>query len=214
MKSQFHQKEFVGMMYNPDKIPEGANVLTFYKDLSKVREFRLDPGEGIDNNKLMIYILLMYDKNSPYRRKYADVLKRKIEVAHDTGFETIEGGNFDSPVEDFLRGKNRVVNQKVVAYVRLHRSYKYSYQISVESAYYNLMIEILGGETKNISKARELKDELEDNLLELLNQDNNPILKDEILRFMEDERLKLRPEDIALKLQSGETPIEIKSFGK
>jgi hypothetical protein len=154
----------------------------------------------------------MYDKNSPYRMKFPDVLKRKIEVAHDCGFETVEGGNFNSPVEDFLRGKNRVVNQKIIAYVRLHRSYKYSYQISIESAYYNLMLEILGGETKNITKARELKDELEDNLLELLNKDNNPYLKDEILRYMENERLQLRPEDIAKKLQDGETPIEIKSL--
>lgn len=210
-QGQFHSREYQLMMYNTDKVPEGTSVLSFYKDLGKIREFKLDPGEGIDNNKLMMYILLMYDKHSPYRRKYPDVLKRKIEIAHDCGYQTIEGGNFESPIEDFLRGKNRVVNQKIVAYVRLHRSYKYSYQISIESAYYNLMLEILGGETKNISKARDLKDELEDNLLELLNQDNNPYLKDEILRYIEDERLRLRPEDIAKKLQDGETPIEIKS---
>ena len=212
MKSQFHDREFSQMMYSPIRVPEGDSVLRFYKDLNKIREFKLDPGEGIDNNKLLLYILCMYDKHSPYRMKFPDILKRKIEVAHDCDFETVEGGNFDSPVEDFLRGKNRVVNQKIIAYVRLHRSYKYSYQISIESAYYNLMLEILGGETKNITKARELKDELEDNLLELLNKDNNPYLKDEILRYMENERLQLRPEDIARKLQDGETPIEIKSL--
>jgi len=212
MTSQFHDKEFSQMMYSPIRVPEGDSVLKVFKDLNKIREFRLDPGDGIDNNKLLLYILSMYDKNSPYRRKFPDILKRKIEVAHDVGFETIEGGNFNSPVEDFLRGRNRIVNQKVVAYVRLHRSYKYSFQISVESAYYNLMLEILGGETKNITKARELKDELEDNLLELLNTDSNPYLKDEILRYMDEERLALRPEDIAKKLQDGETPIEIKSL--
>lgn len=212
MTSQFHTKEFQQMMYNAYKVPEGVLVLTFYKDLNKVKEFKLDPGEGIDNNKLMLYILCTYDKNSPYRKKFPDILKRKIEVAHDCGFETIESGNFDSPVEDFLKGNNHVVNQKIVAYVRLHRSYKYSYQISVEASYYNLMLEILGGDTKNIKQARELKDELEENLLELLNQDNNPFLKDEILRYMENERLRLRPEDIALKMQNGETPVEIKSL--
>jgi hypothetical protein len=206
----FHPKEFQSLMYNVEKVPDGANILTFFKDFGKIKEFRLNPGDGLDNNKVMIYIVLMYDKSSPYRKKFTDVLKRKIEVAHDVGFEVEAGGTFNSLVEDFLKGKNEIVNRKIVQYVRLHRNYKYSYQVSVEASYSNLMLEILGGDTKNISKARDLKDELEDNLLELLNQDSNPYLKDEILRFMEDERLALRPEDIAKKSQSGEKPIESK----
>ena len=135
MKYQFHSKEMQSLMYNVDKIPEGTGVLQFFKDLGKIREFKASAGEGIDNDKLMAYIILMYDKSSPYRIKYSDVLKRKVEVAHDCGFQTVEGGNFESPVEDFLRGRNRIVNLKIVQYVRLHRSYKYSYQVSVEAAY-------------------------------------------------------------------------------
>ena len=198
------------MMFDPSRLPDGADILKFYKELGKVKEFRLNPGAEIDNNKLMQYILCVYDKSSPYRRKFVDILKRKVEVAHDCQFEIMEEGNFTPPVEDFLKGRNEVVNRKIVQYVRLHRNYKYSYQVSVEASYSNLMLEILGGDTKNISKARDLKDELEDNLLELLNQDSNPYLKDEILRFMEDERLALRPEDIAKKSQSGENPLNAK----
>lgn len=199
------------MMYNPDKIPEGTSIISFYKELGKIREFKTSAGETIDNDKVNLYVLLMYDKGSPYRRKYSDVLKRKIEVAHDIGFETIEDGNFEVPVEDFLRGKNTIVNKKIVQYVRMHRSFKYAYLVAIESSYYNLMLEILGGETKNLSKAKDLRDDLEENLSEILNQDNNPYLKDEILRYMENERLELRPEDIARKIQNGETPIEIKT---
>jgi len=212
MKSQFHPKEFQGMMYNPERVPEGTDILKFYKEFAKVKEFRLDPGEGIDNNKVMIYVLCMYDKSSPYRKKYTDVLKRKIEVAHDCSFEMIEGGNFESPVEDFLKGKNEVVNRKIAAYVRLHRNYKYTYLVMMDESYYTLMLEILGGDTKRIKDAKEAQGELEETLLEMLNRDNNPYLKDEILRYMEDERLALRPEDIAKKLQDGEKPVEIKSL--
>jgi hypothetical protein len=210
MISQFHAKEFQQLMFNVDKVPEGSTVLQFYKELGKIKEFKADPGVGIDNNKLMIYVILMYDKASPYRRKYNDVLKRKIEVAHDCGFETVEGGNFDTPIEDFLKGKNPIVNKKIVQYVRMHRSFKYSYLVAIESSYYNLMLEILGGETKNLAKAKDLRDDLEENLSEILNQDNNPYLKDEILRYMESERLELRPEDIAKKMRDGETPISVK----
>ena len=145
-----------------------------------------------------------------YRKKYPDVLKRKIEVAHDCEFQVEAGGNFESPVEDFLKGKNRVVNQKAVAYVRLHRNFKYAYMVTIEESYYALMLEILGGETKKIATAKEVQGELEETLLEILNQDNNPYLRDEILRYMEDERLELRPEDIAKKMQEGKSPISIK----
>lgn len=210
MKSQFHPKEFISMLFNVDKIPDGTSVLTFYKELNKIREFKASAGEGLDNDKVNLYVLLMYDKGSPYRKKYMDILKRKIEVAHDLGFEVIEGGMFTPPVEDFLKGRNRIVNQKIVQFVRMHRNYKYSYQVSVEASYANLMLEIQSGDTKSIKTLGELRNELEENLTELLNQDNNPFLKDEILRYMEEERLALRPEDIAKKLQNGENPISKK----
>lgn len=210
MNLSFHSKEFSGMMYPPDRIPEGSSVLKYYKDLTKIKEFKLDPGPGIDNDKVMLYILCMYDKASPYRKKYPDVLKRKIEVAHDVGFKNIEGGNFEPPIEDFLRGKNRIINRKIVAFVRLHRNYKFSYLVTIDESYYTIMIDILGGETKKIASAKEIQGELEETLLEILNQDNNPYLRDEILRYMESERLELRPEDIAKKLQEGKSPISIK----
>jgi len=208
MKSQFVDKEFTSMMYNPVRVPEGTNILKFYKDLSKVRTFKLNPGEGIDNNKLMQYILCMYDKNSPYRKKYSDVLKRKVETAHDVEFQDIGGGMFESPIEDLLKGKNRVVNKKIVEYVRLHRNFKYAFLVSIEASYFTLMVDIMGGETKRISDARSIQMELEDTMMEIINQDNNPYLRDEILRYMEDERLKLRPEDVAKKMQNGENPIK------
>jgi hypothetical protein len=212
MKSQFNEKEFSAMMYNPMRVPEGENVLKFYKDLSKVREFKLDPGEGVDNNKVMLFIMCMYDKNSPYRKKYSDPLKRKIEIAHDVEFKDIGGGMFESPIEDLLKGKNRVVNNKVVQYVRLHLNFKYAFLVSIEASYYNIMLDIMGGSTSQIKEARAIQMELEETLMAILNQDNNPHLRDAILRYMEDERLELRPEDIAMKLQKGETPISIKEI--
>lgn len=203
MKASLHVKEYSQMMYDPTKVPEGTDILKFFKDLSKIKEFRLNPGEGLNNTKVMQYIICLYDKASPYRKRYTDVLKRKIEVAHDCDFKTEVGGNFEPIVEDFLKGRNRVVNQKAVAYVRMHRNFKYTYLVTIEETYYNLMLEILGGETKKIATAKELRDDLEDSLMEILNQDGNPYLKDEILRYMEDDRLQLRPEDFAKKAQEG-----------
>jgi hypothetical protein len=207
---QFHTKEFQSMMFNVDKIPEGTSVLTFYKELGKIKEFKASAGEDIDNDKVNLFVLLMYDKNSPYRRKYSDPLKRKVEIAHDVAFEIIEGGVFESPVEDILKGRNEIVNKKIVQFVRMHRNYNYSYQISVETAYSNLMLEIQSGETKGLKALADMRDDLERNLMEMLNQDNNPYLKDEMLRYMESERLALRPEDIAKRSRDGEPLVTLK----
>lgn len=200
-KYQFHPREFQSMMYNIEKVPEGTMVLQFFKELGKIREFKASAGEAIDNNKVNIFVLLMYDKGSPYRKKYPDPLKRKVEVAHDVEFAIDEKGDFGSPIEKILRGQNEVVNKKTVAFLRMHRSYKYSYQVSVETAYANLMLEIQNGETKGLKSMADMRDDLESNLLEILNQDNNPYLRDEILRYIEEERLSLRPEDYAKKAQ-------------
>jgi len=199
--NNFHSKEFTSMLFNVDKVPEGTSVLTYYKELNKIKEFKASAGEKLDNDKVNLYVLLMYDKGSPYRKKYSDILKRKIEVVHDVGFEVNAEGVFDSPVEDFLRGRNTIVNKKIVQFVRMHRSYNYSYQISIETAYANLMLEIQSGETKGLKTLADMRDDLERNLTEMLNEDNNPHLKDEILRYLEEERLALRPEDYAKKAQ-------------
>jgi hypothetical protein len=55
-----------------------------------------------------------------------------------------------------------------------------------------------------------LRNDLEENLQELLNQDSNPFLKDAVLRYMESDRLDLRPEDFAKRAQNGEEPIKKK----
>jgi hypothetical protein len=46
--------------------------------------------------------------------------------------------------------------------------------------------------------------------MEMLNEDNNPYLKDEMLRYMESERLALRPEDIAKRSRDGEPLVTLK----
>lgn len=207
MTLQFAEREFNGMLFNPIKIMDGVSVFKTFPDLKRYKIFQKSPGSGVDNEMLMLYIFCMYDKNTPYRHKYHDVLRRKVEVAHDVGFVSAAGGKFDPPVEDFMKGKNPVVNEKIVEFVRIHKSFKYAYFVSVESSYYNALLGIMGGETKKMAEVKGMQEELEQTMTEMLNDDSNPYLKDQLLRYMEEDRLLLRPEDMALKLSKGEQPI-------
>jgi hypothetical protein len=69
------------------------------------------------------------------------------------------------------------------------------------------MLEVIGGATKRIPDLRSIQEELENTMAELLTEDDNPYIRDAVLRYMEEERLQLRPEDIALKLANNEQPV-------
>lgn len=212
MNWQFVDKEFAGMMYSPARVPEGESLFKIYPELKKYKIFTKSAGPGLDNDKVMMWILCMYDKNTPYRAKYRDVLRRKAEIAHDVGFETLPSGIFEDPVEDFMRGNNKIVNEKGLEFVRMHRSFKYAYMVAIENSYYNMLLEVMNGNTKRIADLRGVQEELEETMLQLLNEDDNPYMKDAVLRYMEEERLMLRPEDIARKKASGEDPVPDKKI--
>ncbi len=207
MNSQFTNIEFQGMMFNPTKVTDRGSVFRAYKSLGKHRVFKRPNGYDLDNEMVMKYIMCMYDKNTPYRQKYPDVLKRKIEIAHDIGFPINDTGIFDDPVEDFLKGNNKVINRKIVEFVRIHRNFKYSFLVGIENSYYNIMLEVMDGATKRIADLRSIQEELENTMVELMNEDNNPHIRDAVLRYMAEERLQLRPEDIAMKIANGEDGI-------
>ena len=212
MNWQFVDKEFAGMMYSPARVPEGESLFKIYPDLKKYKIFTKSPGPELNNDMVMIWILCMYDKSTPYRGKFRDVLRRKAEIAHDVGFESQPSGIFEDPVEDFMRGNNKIVNEKVVEFVRMHRSFKYAYLVGIENSYYNLLLEVMNGNTKRIPDLRGVQEELEETMLQLLNEDDNPYIKDAVLRYVEEERLMLRPEDIARKKASGEDPVPDKKI--
>ena len=207
MNWQFTDIEYRGMMYNPSKVPEETSIFKIFPELKKYSDFRKSPGPELDNDLVMLYIFCMYDKSTPYRGKYTDVLKRKIEIAHDVGFPMDEKGVFAEPVEDMLKGNNKIVNRKIVEFVRIHRSFKYTYLVTIEASYYNVMLEVMEGATKRIPDLRNIQEELEDTMVDLLNEDDNPYIRDAVLRYMEEERLHLRPEDIAVKLANNEQPV-------
>jgi len=214
MNLQFKNIEFNDMMYNPSKITSGKSVFDVYKELNKYPEFKMSHGEGLDNELVMLYIFCMYDKETPYKRKYPDVIKRKLIIAKEVGFPKEENGEFTSVVEDMLKGLNKVIQRKIVAFVRMHRDYQYTYHVGIDNSYYNLMEHVMNGDSKKIPLLKEIKKELEESLHELLNGDNNRYSKEEVLKYIDDERLLLRPEDVALKMKKNEQPVTVEKIRK
>ncbi len=193
------------MMFNVLEVPPQKHIVNHFAKLKKVTEFK-KPLAKLNKNKVIRYIMFLYDKNSPFRVKFQDVLKRKVEAAKGAGWDTGEGGVFEKDVEELLRGHNPFVNEMAVAFIRLHRNFKYSYLVGLEESFYRMLLEIMTGDMANVSKMKSTQAELEEIMLELTLEDNNPELRDTLLRYVEQARLNLRPEDIARisKMQEAE----------
>lgn len=193
----FANNEFDKMMFNVYRVPHNRSVLKSFATLSKLPELRRRIYTGLDKNKVLRYICFMYDKNSPLRKRFPNIMKRKIESARLAGFNLEEGGIFAENIEDMLSGKNNSVNNMIVSIVRAHRNVKYSYLVSIEESFYFMMEEVVGGEMKNMGRLKDVQNEIEETVLEMMNEDDNPLIKEELFKYMEEERLNLRPEDIA-----------------
>ena len=210
----FSPIQFKDMWLDPSRVPDGANIFEAYPILKKYKIFTKSPGKTINNHKLLQWIMCVYDQATPYREKHNNISKRKIEAARDVGFEVTESGIFHVDVEKFMKGGNATVNAKIVEFIRRHRSWKYTYLIAMESSYYKIMEEVVAGKTERVKDLRNIQEELERTMAEILNQDDNVVLKDTVMRYIEEDRLSLRPEAIALKIAKGETPIQYKEVRK
>jgi hypothetical protein len=198
---------------DPTRVPEEGNIFEEYPILKKYKIFTKRI-KGLDNQKIMQWIMCVYDQGTPYREKFENIIKRKTEAGRDVGFKITEGGLFEESVEQFMKGMNSTVNAKIVEYVRRHRSMKYSYFVAMENSYYKIMEQVEGGDVTRIKELRSMQEEMETTLIEILNQDDSHIISDTVLRYIEEERLAIRPEDIAIKLSKGEVPIPYKEVKK
>ena len=193
----FADSEFSRMMFNVNQVPHNRSIPNAFPALKKVQEFRRNPHLRLEKNRVLRYIILMYDKNSPFRKRFPDISRRKIEAAKYAGYKLEEGGLFPEHVEDMLMGRIENANKMLVAYVRLHRNIKFSYLVSMEESFYHLMEQVTGGDMKNLAQIRSIKEEIEETLADILSEDNTPLIKESVLKYVEDRRLNLRPEDIA-----------------
>lgn len=192
----FAENEFKDMMFDVSIVQPPKHVITAYPRLRKIKEFKTK-FTRLNKDKVIRYIMLLYDKNTPFRIKFNDVLIRKVEAAKGAGWEIVEQGLFQEDVEKLLRGENKQVNKMIVAFVRLHRNFKYSYLIALEETFYRFLNESIEGEIKNLAQMKSTQAELEELITELLNEDKNPNVREESLRYVEESRLNLRPEDVA-----------------
>jgi hypothetical protein len=116
--------------------PKKKNFIDEMVKLSNIFDFSV---RGIGHKKLLIYITLMYDMWSYFRRDVKSFPQRKYEAAVCAGFALKEDGTFDDKIERVLVGSDDDFNKAVVQYVSLHYNLEYAKLVIYEYNYYKLI---------------------------------------------------------------------------
>lgn len=212
MDVEFQASDFSKLMFKVLDMPDKADPVKQFPKLEKWPQFTEKTGWSIlFKNRVFKYIVLMYDKESPFREKFPNLLRRKMEVAKFS--KLVENPKMiPEEVNKLFMGKDAKFNAMVVAYVRMHRDAKYSLVFGLDNMYYTDLEKIQNGG----KPSREIEitaAQLEKAKADLLNGDDSPQLTEELFAQMEEDRLSnYRPEGIAKTLAAGEDPFEGKEY--
>lgn len=188
-------------------LPPKKSPLEAFELLQKHREFHvalLHP--ATPKSKVLRYVVLVYDKNSPLHEAHTDLNKKKLAAAELSGFVKEPGGMYSEKVEEMFRCKDKDINPMIIRYITLSRSALYHKYTILNEFYTSVSVRMLAGEAK-IDEFNKVNKELEICESELLSNDNN--LHEDFTQYYFETNLELRPEDIAIRIQKGEKAIEI-----
>jgi len=175
-------------------------------------EFSVElPSLERDRERLIQYVILMYDQNSQAKILIKDLFQRKALVAKMVGFRVGTDKKFKEAVKECLLGQNDIFNTMCIKYKLLYNDPDVAMLEVINELYANELAKSLKITQKSSSK--DVKDTL-DNIDKLNKQikDKTKLifggqeprkLEEKLYYFMEQERLQLSPEDIARKMADG-----------
>jgi hypothetical protein len=181
-----------------------------FKNVFNFKEYYEELNE-VDVLKFLRFIPMAYDKNSPLRSHFTETTRLKIKAADLAGFVRQDDGRFLSNVENVLNGGNEIANRMIIRYVVQHKNSLYTRFVMYQELYENEMHKLRSGEkgAAKISEFDTLGDKLDEIRQELFSQDNNIKLQNDFHQFYFEDKLLLRPEDIAEKLRKGEPAVAV-----
>jgi hypothetical protein len=189
--------DFSKCLLNPCDDKAVAKFIKEYPEFAKEHE-------GLNTRAVLTYIVLMYDRYSDMHELYADLTKKRKDAAFMAGFVLTKGRRFSAKVEDMLLGKVIDVNALIVKYVTLFYNPDYiSYVCYWEMLYAETMraMDSSATDSKELKETRtnitNLRKEINEIQKTLLIGDDTVALKKELYKYMEVQKLKLRPEDMA-----------------
>jgi len=187
-------------------------------------EFKEDLGEHLNKqrDKVVKYMILMYDMNSELREEYHDLYHRKAMSAQMSGFKILSSTKkFNSEVTDMLIGKNDAVNGMITKFLFLCNNPDHVQLSAIEDMYFRqIKASLSAGGIADPNKFKQIEQNIQI-LNERYKQKTSDVfggkesvdLEKKLYEYMSKEKLRLVPEAAIEALSDGVDFLGINIYG-
>jgi hypothetical protein len=217
------------LQYNVHALSDDIKVLDQWPELKQIEIFTrvplkiADPKDkdktitvvpygGLDPDKVLRYIFLMYDRNSPIVRNISNLINQKSESARISGFRK-EGDLWPTKVLQLFNCAFEDVNLAILSFSRMQKSTEWQLYVVLTTKHYQDQQAIMNREDKAPSTKDMLSDagEIDQLRLSLLNDDTNENLAEAVEDYNL-EQFSLRVEEIGVKISNGDAVVDIRPY--
>jgi len=178
------------------------------------KEVRLVTLDGLDNEVVMRYIIMMYALGSSYIDSYPKIGKRKTKIMEMLNIAPNKENKYDRNVSDMLANKNRLILKKIAAFLTLQCSSDWAIMLkSQEDLEEVLSMKLPEDPTKQVARQKAIEDirkQIEECKKRMLENDKSKTLEQEVSEFVAYTTLGLRVEERVMQNYKVEKPHQAK----
>jgi hypothetical protein len=178
------------------------------------KEVRLVTLNGLDNELVMRYIIMMYALGSSYIDSYPKIGKRKTKIMEMLNIFPNKENKYERNVSDMLANKNRLILKKIAAFLTLQCSSDWAIMLkSQEDLEEVLSMKLPDDPTKQVARQKAIEDirkQIEECKKRMLENEKSKILEQEVSEFVAYATLGLRVEERVMQNYKVEKPHQAK----
>lgn len=197
---QFTPNDFKRLMFDFYNADMSVPFVKQFPELQLYKEFSEKIPSNLEINKILKWVAFVYDKGSPYRDAYKNILDRKVYAMVDVGYDIVNGA-FEKEIEDIIQSKNHKVTDMVIAYIKLHCEAEYTHLVLMEALYFQKAKQVLLGSEVKVTEMEAANKAYSEAINRVRMNDQDKGLAKSLYRSLNKDKFVLRPEDIAKSLK-------------
>ena len=212
----FKHNDFVDMLFPVHDVTDRNFCLEDrrFRRLLDYEEFKDNIIGFTDKEKDQVvrYICYMYDINSPLLQ--VTVMERKAHAVKLSGFNLNDKKEVDDKIMGMIQGNNQQVNRMIIRYCMLFNSIKYTKLVALVEAYEKLMTKFLSGEFDSsvLKSIDTLEVKITSLSKDIFSGDDTEQLARSIYLLVDEDRLELSAELVALRILEGKNSVDINPY--
>lgn len=159
-------ERFASLKFNVVKFK--GQIDRSFPDLFRLKEFKkLRNRKDIDWEKLVRYIILMYDPKSDLLHEFQELQERKEAAATEAGFERGPGGRWQKELIQVMQIRHDDTHAAIMAFLRLFKNNDYTNIVVTEQEldeFQGLRFKAINDETSDLYGDAKKKDGLMDSV--------------------------------------------------